>query len=218
MFSAVLDWILHLDAHLLELFADHGVWAYFAVFATIFAETGLVIAPFLPGDSLLFVCGALAANGTPSLAVILVLLTIAAIAGDAVNFAVGASVRGDRSKGRTRRWPNPKHLKATEEFFQRHGGKAIVLARFVPVVRTLAPFVAGLGSMPYRRFLVYNVTGALLWVVSVTVAGYLFGNIGWVKDNFTLFLLGIVIVSVVPAVVGWLRERKRAPGRSNAGR
>jgi len=208
MIGIVLDWVLHLDAHLLDLFADHGLWAYLAVFATIFAETGLVVAPFLPGDSLLFVCGALAANGTPSLTLILVLLSTAAIAGDATNFAVGAWVRRSRSKGHAQKWLNPKHLETTEEFFRRHGGKAIVLARFVPVVRTLAPFVAGLSGMHYRRFFLYNVGGALLWVGSVTMAGYLFGNIDWVKDNFTLFLLGIVAVSVSPGVIAWLKKRK----------
>ncbi len=211
MVGIVLDWVLHLDEHLLDLFADHGLWAYLAVFATIFAETGLVVAPFLPGDSLLFVCGALAANGTPSLGVILGVLSVAAIAGDATNFAVGAWVRRSGRQGPAQKWLNPKHLAVTEDFFKRHGGKAIVLARFVPIVRTLAPFVAGLSGMQYRRFFMYNVGGALLWVGSVTMAGYLFGNVAWVKDNFTLFLLGIVAVSVAPAAIAWLRRRKAAP-------
>ncbi len=138
------------------------------------------------------------------------MLVAAAVAGDAVNFAVGAWFGARKRKGRTKRWPNPEHLRLTEEFFARHGGKTIILARFVPIVRTLAPFVAGVGGMRYRRFAVYNVTGAALWVVSVTLAGYQFGNIAWVRQNLSYVLVGIVVISVLPGVYQWIRKRRTA--------
>jgi len=210
MIATLLDWLTHFDTHLLLFSQQHGGWVYLLVFVIIFIETGLVVMPFLPGDSLLFVCGALAAAGALPLAIILPVLIVAAVAGDAVNFAVGSRF-GHVTEARQWRWPNPKHLRMTHDFFDRHGGKTIFIARFVPIIRTLAPFVAGMGGMRYGRFAAWNVSGAIAWVGAVTMAGYLFGGIGWVKQNFTLALLGIVVVSLLPGLVAWLKSRFSTP-------
>lgn len=209
MTALLLDWLLHLDTHLLAFAQHYGVWVYALLFAIIFVETGLVVMPFLPGDSLLFICGALAASGAFPLAVVLPLLMVAAIAGDALNFWIGSRF-GHRIETRHWRWPKPQHLRMTHEFFERHGGKTIFIARFVPIIRTLAPFVAGMGGMHYGRFAAWNASGAVVWVGVVTVAGYLFGNIGWVKHNFTLALLGIIVVSLLPGFFMWLKARLAA--------
>lgn len=211
MIATLFDWLTHIDTHLAALGQQHGAWIYVLLFAIIFVETGLVIMPFLPGDSLLFICGALAANGVLSLAGVIPLLIVAAIAGDAVNFTVG-SWFGRRTEKNRPRWPNPKHLRMTHDFFDRHGGKTIVIARFVPIIRTLAPFVAGIGDMHYARFAVYNITGAILWVGSVTLAGYLFGTVDWVEQNLSLALLGIVVVSLLPGLIAWLKTKVGASG------
>ncbi len=210
MIETLISLILHVDVHLLELVQNYGLWVYAILFLIVFVETGLVVMPFLPGDSLLFVTGALAAAGGLSLPLVMVLLIIAAVLGDAVNFAIGSWFRRKTLEGKQYRWPNPEHLRITHEFFERHGGKTIIIARFVPIVRTLAPFVAGIGQMPYARFALYNVAGALLWVISLTTAGYLLGNIPWVKENLTAVLMAIIVLSLMPGFVGWLNAKREA--------
>jgi len=199
-------WFLHLDVHLAELVASYGHWIYLLLFAVIFIETGVVIMPFLPGDSLLFIAGALAAKGLFDPWILFFLLLTAAITGDALNFAIGTYVR--RKAVDTSRIPflKAEHIALTQKFFERHGGKTIILARFVPIVRTLAPFVAALGSMPARVFFMYNVVGGLIWVGSLLLAGYMFGNIPWVSNNLTAVVLGIVFLSILPGIIAWLRS------------
>ncbi|MGH8618213.1 MAG: DedA family protein [Burkholderiales bacterium] len=202
------DIALHLDRHLAWLVEHYGVWVYAILFAIIFCETGLVFLPFLPGDSLLFVCGAIAAVGGMDIGVLSAVLISAAVLGDSVNYAFGRYVGPKIFRSTESRWLNRQHLDRAHAFYVKHGGKAIVIARFVPIIRTYAPFVAGIGAMHYPRFLAYNVGGAVLWVVSLTVAGYWFGNIPWVKQNLTLVIIGIIVLSCLPLVVEWLRHRK----------
>ena len=214
----MIDFILHFDKHLLEFVRLYGTWVYGFLFAIVFAETGLVVMPFLPGDSLLFATGALAGAGMLNIWICAGLLLVAAIAGDAVNYAVGRYV-GPRAfsatdtTGWTHRLLNRAHLERAHEFFERYGGKAVVLGRFVPIVRTFVPFVAGAGAMTYGAFAFYNVTGAILWVGVCMGAGWLFGQTPVVRDNFSLITIGIVFVSVLPMVVEilrvWLKNRKR---------
>jgi membrane-associated protein len=201
------DIVVHLDRHLQWLVANYGVWIYAILFAIVFCETGLVVTPFLPGDSLLFVCGALAAVGGLDMTLLVVVLISAAVIGDSVNYSFGRWL-GPRVFREDRKWLNRKHLDRTHEFYERHGGKTIVIARFVPIIRTYAPFVAGIGAMGYTRFLAYNVGGAVLWVVSLGYAGYFFGNIPWVKQNLSVVILGIIVLSMVPLVVEYLRHKR----------
>lgn len=215
MIASLFDWLIHLDVHLLAFSQQHGAWIYVLLFAIIFIETRLVVVPFLPGDSLLFICGTLAASGAFPLAYVLPLLMAAAILGDAFNFALGSRF-GYRIEARHWRLPKPQHLRMTREFFERHGGKTIFIARFVPIIRTVAPFVAGMGSMGYGRFAAWNVSGAVVWVGVMTMAGYLFGNVGWVKNNFTLALLGIIVVSLLPAAIMALKNGLAARKRQAA--
>jgi membrane-associated protein len=208
-----IDIFLHVDRHLLELVADYGVWIYGILFLIVFAETGLVVTPFLPGDSLLFAAGALAATGALNLWLVALLLLAAAIAGDAVNYAVGRSVglrviELARTDPRWGRVINPAYIARAHEFFERRGGKAVVLARFVPIVRTFVPFVAGVAEMSYSSFAFYNVTGAVAWVSICIGAGYLFGNVPIVKENFSLVALGIVGVSLLPMVFEIMNARR----------
>lgn len=207
MLQTLMDWVLHLDAHLAALAAAHSVLVYGVLFAVIFVETGVVVLPFLPGDSLLFVTGALAAQGTFSLPIVVPLLVVAAIGGDAANFAVGDVMRKKAVDQRRLRFLKAEHIERTEAFFDRHGKKTIALARFVPIVRTLAPFVAALGGMPYKAFLSYNVIGGVVWVCSLIGAGYAFGNVAWVGEHLTMVLLGIVVLSILPGIIGWLGNR-----------
>ncbi|MBM3871543.1 MAG: DedA family protein [Verrucomicrobia bacterium] len=207
----VLDLFLHLQDHLHALTREHGAWVYGILFLIIFAETGLVVTPFLPGDSLLFAVGAIAANPESGLNVYLagVVILVAAIIGDTVNYSVGKFAGAALSK-KYPRLIKPEYLTKTHQFFERYGGKTIILARFVPIVRTFAPFVAGSGAMDYRRFMMFNVVGAVAWVVTLVPAGWFFGNLPWVKKNFELVVLGIIFVSVLPMLVEILREwRKR---------
>jgi membrane-associated protein len=204
----LVDVVLHLDRHLVELIRDYGAWVYLILFLIIFAETGLVVTPFLPGDSLLFVAGTLAAAGGMDVGLLMVLLCGAAILGDSVNYAVGKHV-GDRMV-RSGRLIRQEHIDRTHAFYAKYGGKTIVIARFVPIVRTFAPFVAGLGKMDYGRFLLFNVTGGIVWVVVLTLAGYFFGNLPIVKDNLSLVVLGIVVASIMPAVIEYARQRRAA--------
>ena len=209
----LIDIFLHVDRHLLELVADYGIWIYAILFLIVFAETGLVVTPFLPGDSLLFATGALAATGALNLWLVAALLLGAAIAGDAVNYAVGRNaglrvIELARTDPRWRRWVNPAYIARAHEFFERRGGKAVVLGRFVPIVRTFVPFVAGVAEMSYSTFALYNVTGAIAWVGICLGAGYLFGNVPVVKDNFSLVALGIVFVSLLPMAFEILNSRR----------
>ncbi|MBD8655835.1 VTT domain-containing protein [Oxalobacteraceae sp. CFBP 13730] len=209
MLTTLLDWFLHLDRHLAVLAAEYQLLVYVLLFAVIFVETGVVVMPFLPGDSLLFVTGALAAKGMLSLEILVPLLIVAAVTGDILNFAIGSAFRERVKRGYRFRLIKAEHIAHTERFFERHGPKTIVLARYVPIVRTLAPFVAALGSMRYATFLAYNVVGGTLWVVSLTIAGYIFGNIEWVSNNLTAVIMGIIVLSLVPGILAWLMQRHR---------
>ena len=217
--AELIDLLLHVDRYLLELVANYGVWIYGILFLIVFAETGLVVTPFLPGDSLLFAAGALAATGVLNLWLAGILMLTAAIVGDAVNYAVGRSagtqvIERARADPRWGRWINPAYIARAHEFFERRGGKAIVLGRFVPIVRTFVPFVAGVAEMSYPAFAIYNVTGAIAWVGICLGAGYLFGNVPIVKDNFSLVALGIVVVSLLPMAFEVLSHRRARSGQS----
>jgi membrane-associated protein len=214
LLTYLVDLFLHLDRHLVVLIQEYGAWVYLILFLVIFAETGLVVTPFLPGDSLLFVAGTLAAAGGMDIALLIALLCVAAILGDSVNYAIGKHA-GDRLV-RSGRLIRAEHIERTHAFFERYGGKTIVIARFVPIVRTFAPFVAGLGQMSYGRFLLFNVGGGVLWVVSLTLAGYYFGNLPWVKSNLSLVIIGIIIASILPAVIEYLRHRGRGQPSSGS--
>lgn len=203
------DLFLHLDRHLSELIAQFGGWTYAILFLIIFCETGLVVTPFLPGDSLLFAAGAFAGLGDLNPWLLFVLLTIAAIIGDTLNYWIGSWI-GPRAFSGQYRFLKQKHLEKTQAFYNRHGGKTIILARFVPIVRTFAPFVAGVGTMNYSRFLAYNVVGAVAWVGIFVIGGYLFGNLPAVRENFTLVIMGIIGVSVLPMVIELIKARKGA--------
>jgi membrane-associated protein len=203
--KSLLDFVLHLDKHLSPIIHEYGAWTYLLLFAIVFCETGLVVTPFLPGDSLLFVAGAIAAVGGMDIAALMAALVCAALLGDNVNYWAGRWL-GLRVFAR---FINQKHLERAHTFYERHGGKTIVLARFVPIVRTYAPFVAGVGRMPYARYLAYCVGAALLWVVSMCSLGYFFGNIPAVRQNLTVVILGIVLLSISPGLLAWLRSRAR---------
>jgi len=204
-----IDFVLHLDHHLVSLIQTYGTWTYLILFAVVFAETGLVLLPLLPGDSLLFAAGTIAAKGALDIGWLFVLLSGAAIVGDTVNYWIGRAV-GPRVFRENVRFLNRKHLERTHRFFERHGGKTIFLARFVPIVRTFAPFVAGVGTMPYGKFWAYNVVGGLVWVGSFLLGGYWFGNLKVVRENFSLVLLAIIVLSVLPLIIEVVRSRREA--------
>lgn len=205
-----IDVVLHLDTHLAALVDAYGLWIYAILFLVIFGETGFVVLPFLPGDSLLFVAGALAAVGGMDIGVLMTVLTAAAILGNSVNYSVGRYF-GPRVFGwEGSRLFNKAALEKTRDFYERHGGKTLVISRFLPIFRTFAPFVAGTCGMTYPRFTMYNLIGALSWVVSLTLAGYLFGNIPWIKQNLTLVIVAIIVLSLVPVAVGAWRTRSAA--------
>jgi membrane-associated protein len=202
------DFIIHIDIHLGEIIRAYGVWTYVILFAIVFCETGFVVTPFLPGDSLLFAAGAFAARGDMNVLFIMALLSVAAILGDTVNYWIG-NLAGPRVFHKEHvRFLNREYLDRTHRFFEKYGGKTIIIARFVPIIRTFAPFVAGIGSMTYIRFLSYNVIGGLLWIISFTSAGYFFGNIPIVKKNFTLTIFAIIILSILPGVIEIIRNRR----------
>ena len=203
----LVDFILHLDRHLAEIIAQYGVWTYLILFLIVFAETGLVVTPFLPGDSLLFAAGTFAGLGSLDPWLTFLLLSVAAIAGDTLNYWVGRYI-GPRAFSGTVRWLRQDYLEQTRAFFEKHGGKTIVLARFIPIIRTFAPFVAGVGEMRYGRFLAYNVVGGIVWVGLFVFAGYLFGNIPVVRRNFTAVIMAIIVISVLPIVFEWLKRRR----------
>lgn len=210
LIQQAIDIFLHLDTHLNELATNLGPWLYVLLFAIIFAETGLVVTPFLPGDSLLFAIGALAAiAGSPiDVTWVILLLIFAAILGDAVNYAIGLRVGPRVFTSETSRLLNKEHLLRTHRFYEKYGGKTIILARFMPIVRTFAPFVAGIGQMRYAHFAAYNVVGAIVWVAAFVLAGYYFGNVPVVKRNFHLVIVAIIILSIMPPVIEFIRARR----------
>lgn len=205
------DLVLHLDKHLAALVASHGTWIYVILFVIIFAETGLVIFPFLPGDSLLFVAGALAAlaEGGMDITTLIVSLTVAAVLGNSVNYQIGRYFGPRVFKWENSRFFHRESLEKTHAFYERHGGKTLVLSRFLPLFRSFAPFVAGIGAMDYGRFALYNLIGAVAWVVSLCLLGYEFGNIPVIRDNLSVAILGIIGISILPVVIGYLRQRGR---------
>lgn len=202
-----LDIVLHLDKYLTVLVAQHGPWIYAILFAIIFCETGLVVMPFLPGDSLLFVAGGLAATGGMDIALLSSLLFLAAVLGDNLNYWVGRSLGHRVFRWEHSRFFNRRAFDKTHAYFEHHGGKIIIIARFMPLIRTFAPFVAGVAEMSYRRFLPLDVLGGALWIFSLTLAGYFFANVPFVKTNLSLFIVGIVAISLLPVFVAWLRGR-----------
>lgn len=208
--ATLVDLLIHLDRHLIWVVENYGVWIYALLFLIVFCETGLVVTPFLPGDSLLFVAGTLAAAGAMDVHLVVLLLIAAAILGDTVNYWIGKAVGPRVFHEENARFFRKEYLERTHRFYERHGGKTIIIARFVPIIRTFAPFVAGIGTMDYGRFLFYNVTGTILWVTSLTYAGYYFGNLPWVKANLTLVILGIILLSISPGIFEYLRHRAAA--------
>lgn len=213
-----IDVVRHLDKYLDWITQEYGVWTYAILAAIIFAETGLVVTPFLPGDSLLFACGAISVRDGSGLnpVVLGVILIACAIAGDTVNYHVGKAIGPRVMKSETSRWLNKKHLEKTHKFFEKYGGKTIILARFVPIVRTFAPFVAGAGAMNYRKFIAFNIIGAVAWVVSMMGAGIVFGQMEIVKKNFELVVIGIVILSIMPMVIEGWKARQEAKAEAKA--
>ena len=205
--SELLDIVLHLDVKLLELVAEYGVWIYAILFAIIFSETGFVVTPFLPGDSLLFVAGAIAATGEMNVHLLFVLLTTAGILGNSVNYAIGRWLGKRFFVDRKSRWLNPAHLEKAHAFYERHGGKAVVISRFLPIVRTYVPFVAGMAHMSPKEYTMYNVAGGVLWVGSLLYAGFFFGNIPWVRGNLTAIIVGIIVVSLLPLVYAFAKSK-----------
>lgn len=212
LITTVLEFFLHLDKHLATIIQDYGVWTYMLLFLVIFLETGVVVTPFLPGDSLLFAAGALAAlPGSPlNVGLLFVLLAAAAVLGDTVNYWIGHSI-GPRAFSGNVRFLKKEYLDRTHQFYEKHGGKTIVLARFIPIIRTFAPFVAGVGAMSYGRFISYNVFGGVLWTALFIFGGYFFGNLPVVQRNFTLVIVAIIFISVLPGVYEFLRSRYQRP-------
>jgi membrane-associated protein len=207
LLAQVWEIVMHLDVHLAEFVAAHGAWVYALLFVIVFIETGLVIWPFLPGDSLLFVTGAIAAAGGMDIGLLMAVLIAAALTGDNVNYAVGRWVGPRVFQYEESRWFSPQHLARAHAFYEKHGGKTIILARFIPIVRTYVPFVAGIGSMPYARYIGWCVAGAAIWVVSLCTAGYFFGNLPVVKKNLSVVIVLIVLISISPGVFAWLKSR-----------
>jgi len=205
----LVDFVLHLNVHLDTLVADYGGWVYSILFLIIFCETGLVVTPFLPGDSLLFAAGAIAASGRLDIFLLCVLLIVAAVSGNAVNYWVGR-LAGHEMQRRFPRLIRQEYLDRTHAYFERYGGKTVIIARFVPIIRTVAPFAAGAGQMTHTRYQFYNVTGSLMWVLLLVPAGYFFANVPIVQKNFSAVIIGIIVLSVLPGVVEFLRARMRA--------
>jgi membrane-associated protein len=211
-----IDLFLHLDKHLAEIVQSFGIWTYLILFVVIFCETGLVVTPFLPGDSLLFAAGALAAAASETLNVLLLwlLLFIAAVAGDTVNYWIGHYI-GPRAFSINNRLFKREYLERTQAFYNKHGGKTIFLARFIPIIRTFAPFVAGVGTMRYGYFITYNIVGGFVWTAVFLAAGYFFGNISFVKNNFSLVIIAIILISIMPGIVEYLRARRKPESAAN---
>ncbi|HCZ17593.1 MAG TPA: DedA family protein [Candidatus Accumulibacter sp.] len=203
-----IDIILHLDKHLAVLVQQYGQWIYVILFVIIFSETGFVVTPFLPGDSLLFVAGALAALGGMEISILLAVLIAAAILGNMLNYQIGRYLGPKVFHWEQSRFFNKAALDKTHAFYEKHGGKTLIISRFLPLFRTFAPFVAGIGAMTYARFTFFNLIGAVSWVASLTLAGYWFGNRPWIQQNLTLVIVAIIVVSLLPLVVGWLQHRR----------
>lgn len=210
MIKSFIDLFLHLDDHMKQVISDYGPWTYAILFLIIFCETGLVVTPILPGDSLLFAAGAFAAQGSLNILLLLLLLGVAAVAGDAANYGLGAFLGHQAFKPGSRIFKK-EYLDRTHQFYERYGDMTIVLARFVPIVRTFAPFLAGVGEMSYLRFASYNVIGGLAWISICLFAGWFFGNIVWVKEHFEVVLLAIIFVSLLPAIIEWWRVGRQRP-------
>jgi membrane-associated protein len=210
LIKTLIDFILHIDQHLVEIVSNYKTWTYLILFLIIFAETGLVVTPFLPGDSLLFAAGAIIAKEESGLNIVLMalLLIIAAILGDLVNYHIGKYI-GPKAFSGKYRFLKKEYLEKTQDFYNKHGGKTIIYARFIPIIRTFAPFVAGIGTMTYLRFATYNVVGGIVWVVSFLLLGYYFGGLPIIKDNFTYVIFAIIILSILPPVFELLRNRKK---------
>jgi membrane-associated protein len=207
LIKSLIDFFLHLDQHLGELIRNYGLWTYLILFLVIFCETGLVITPFLPGDSLLFLAGALASDGSLNVFWLFILLSAAAIIGDTVNYWIGHYIGPKIFHKENVRFLNKKHLERTHAFYEKYGGKTIIIARFIPIIRTFAPFVAGIGSMTYWRFITYNVVGGILWVGVCIFAGFFFGNMPIVRNNFSIVVIAIVLISVLPVLIEFIRHR-----------
>ena len=204
----IIDLILHMDKYLGQIIQEYGTWTYLILFMVIFMETGFVVTPFLPGDSLLFAAGTFAGMGYLNIGILFALMAIAAIAGDTVNYWIGHKV-GPRAFSGNVRYLKKEYLDRTHAFYEKHGGKTIIIARFIPIIRTFAPFVAGVGAMTYGRFISFNVIGGLAWVALFTLGGYFFGNLPFVQDNFSIVIIAIILISVMPAVIEFLRSRRR---------
>jgi membrane-associated protein len=213
----LIDFFIHLDKYLPVIVQSFGIWINVVVFLVIFCETGLVVTPVLPGDSLLFTLGTLAALGSLNIELLMIILCIAAVGGDSANYAIGHYIGPKVFHYEDRRFFKKEYLLKTHEFYEKHGGKTIIIARFIPIIRTFAPFVAGVGAMSYSRFILYNITGGVAWVCSFLLGGFFFGNIPTVKDNFTIVIVAIVIISVMPGFIEYLRQ-KRLAARERAGR
>ncbi|HEX6136475.1 MAG TPA: DedA family protein [Casimicrobiaceae bacterium] len=218
MLTTLLYSLLALDQTVSNLAAQYGAWVFALLFLVIFAETGLVIFPFLPGDSILFIAGTVVAVASLNVHVLVIVLIIAAVLGDSVNYAVGHYLGPKAFERRDSRWFRQEYLRRTQAFYDKYGGVTIIIGRFVPIIRTFAPFLAGVAGMSYRRFLSYNVIGGCLWISSLVYAGYLFGNIRWVKDNLSLIVVAIVVVSLIPAITTFVRERRGARDGAAASR
>ena len=205
----LIDFVLHMDVHLNEIISNYGAWTYGILFFVIFIETGLVVTPFLPGDSLLFAAGTFAALGSLNPFYLFGLLALAAVLGDTLNYSIGAFI-GERAFSGNIKFLKKEHLDRTQLFYEKHGGKTIILARFIPIIRTFAPFVAGVGTMKYSKFIAYNVVGGIAWVAIFTFLGYFFGNIPFVKKNFELVIFAIIFISFIPPVLEVIKARREA--------
>jgi membrane-associated protein len=217
MLTTLLYSLFALDQTVAALATQYGAWLYAILFVVIFAETGLVVCPFLPGDSILFIAGTVVAAAGLDVHVLVVVLIAAAVLGDSINYGVGHYIGPKVWKRPDSRWFRQDHLRRTHAFYERYGGVTIIIGRFVPIIRTFAPFLAGVAGMPYRRFLSYNIVGGCLWIGLLVYAGYLFGNIPWVKDNLSLIVIAIVVVSLIPAATTFVRERRAAKATARKG-
>lgn len=215
LISQFIDLFIHLDDHLNTVIQTYGTWTYLLLFLIIFLETGLVVTPFLPGDSLLFAAGTFAGMGSLNIWVLFILLSLAAVIGDTANYWIGHYI-GPKAFSGEIRFLKKEYLDRTHEFYEKHGGKTIILARFIPIIRTFAPFVAGIGAMTYGHFITYNVVGGILWVAIFTFGGYFFGNLTFVQENFSFVVIAIILISVMPGVYEFLKERSRATRKASA--
>lgn len=206
--TLIIDIVLHLDKYMDLLIKSMGIWSYAILFLVIFCETGFVVTPFLPGDSLLFAVGTFAALGSFDIGIVMILLPLASICGDTSNYWIGNYLGPKVFHLENSRLLNKQHLERTHKFYEKYGGKTIILAKFVPIVRTFAPFVAGVGSMTYKKFIIFNVTAAFIWIYALTFAGYFFGNLPMVRQNFSFVIVAIIIISIMPGVIEFLRQRQ----------